>query len=101
MPLRKSRSSRVKSLNLNSISRRGRCARHHFLTDCLSDSHANARMRLKFMRRLPQGKGPDVLIETLEKFLPSTLQGPHKLALILSRGAKRSLAMDRYERRAH
>jgi hypothetical protein len=84
--------------------RRVRYARHHFLSDCLSDqyyeSHANARMKLKFIVRLSQGKGPDISIETLEKFLTSTPQGPHKLALILSQEAKQLLAMDRYERRA-
>ena len=57
-------------------------------------------MKLKFIGRLSQGKGPDISIETLEKFLTSTPQGPHKLALILSREAKQLLAMDRYERRA-
>jgi hypothetical protein len=71
--------------------RRVRYARHHFLSDCLSDqyyeSHANARMKFKFIVRLSQGKGPDISIETLEKFLTSTPQGPHKLALIsFSRG---------------
>jgi hypothetical protein len=84
--------------------RRVRYARHHFLSDCLSDqyyeSHANARMKLKFIVRLSQGKGPDISIETLEKFLTSTPQGPRKLALILSQEAKQLLAMDRYERRA-
>jgi hypothetical protein len=84
--------------------RRVRYARHHFLSDCLSDqyyeSHANARMKLKFIGRLLQGKGPDISIEPLEKFLTSTPQGPHKLALILLQEAKRLLAMDRYERRA-
>jgi len=39
-------------------------------------------------------------METLTKFLTSTLQGPNKLATILSEEAKRLLAMDRYERRA-
>jgi hypothetical protein len=85
--------------------RRVRDARHHSLSDCLSqqyyESHANAPMKLKFIGRLFQGsKEPDISIETLEKFLTSTPQGPHKLALILSQEAKRLLAMDRYERRA-
>jgi hypothetical protein len=74
------------------------------LADCLSDqyyeSHANARMKLKFIGRLLQGKGPDRSIETLEKFLTSTPQGPYKLTLILFQEAKHLLAMDRYERRA-
>jgi hypothetical protein len=79
---------------------RVRRARYHFLSDCLSDSHANARMKLKFIRRLAQRKEPDISIETPEKFLTSTRQGSHKLALILSQEAKQLLAMDRYERRA-
>ncbi len=69
--------------------RRVRYARYHFLSDCLSDQYyespANARMKLKFIGRLLQGKGPDISIEPLEKFLTSTPQGPHKLALILCR----------------
>src|SRR5262245_48748477 len=103
MRLRKSGSSRAESPK-----RRSTCAeyvmRHHFLSGCLSgqyyESHANARMKLKFIGRLLQGKGPEISIETLEKFLTSTPQEPHKLALILSQEAKRLLAMDRYERRA-
>ena len=84
--------------------RRVRYARHHFLSDCLSDqyyeSHANARMKLKLIGHLLQGKGPDISIETLEKFITATPQGPDKLATILSGEAKQLLAMDRYERRA-
>jgi hypothetical protein len=85
--------------------RRVRHARHRFLSDCLSDqyseSHATRRMKLKLIGRLFQGgKEPNISIETLEKFLTSTPQGPHKLALILSQEAKQLLAMDRYERRA-
>jgi hypothetical protein len=84
--------------------RRVRYARHRFLSDCLSskyyDSHANARMKAKVIGQLLRGKGPDISIETLEKFLTSTPQGPHKLALILSQEAKQLLAMDRYEQRA-
>jgi len=57
-------------------------------------------MKLKFIGRLSQGKGPDISIETLEKFLTSTPQEPHKLALILFQEVKQLLAMDRYERRA-
>jgi hypothetical protein len=83
---------------------RVRYARHRFLSGSLSDqyydSHANTRMKVKFIGLVLQGKGPDVSIELLEKFLTSTPQGPHKLALILSQEAKRLLAMDRYERRA-
>jgi hypothetical protein len=83
---------------------RVRCARYHFLADCLSDQYyespANARMKLKFIGCLLQGTGPDISIEPLEKFLTSTPQGPHKLALILSQEAKQLLTMDRYEQRA-
>jgi hypothetical protein len=84
--------------------RRVRHARHHFLSDCLSDqyyeSHANTRMKFKVICRLLSSKAPDMSMEALEKFLTSTPQGPHKFATILSQEAKRLLAMDRYERRA-
>jgi hypothetical protein len=53
-------------------------------------------MKFKFIVRLSQNKGPDISIETLEKFLTSTPQGPHAPALILSQEAKHLLAMDRY-----
>ena len=84
--------------------RRVRYARQQLLSDCLSDryydSHANVQMKFKVVRRLLQGKGPDMSIEALEKFVTSTPQGPHKFATVLSQEAKRLLAMDRYERRA-
>jgi hypothetical protein len=84
--------------------RRVRYARHHFLSDALSnqyyDSHANVRMKAKVIGRLLQAKAPDMSIETLVKFVTSTPQGPHKFATILSQEAKQLLAMDRYERRA-
>ena len=84
--------------------RRVRYARHQLLSDCLSDqyydSHANVQMKFKVVRRLLQGKGPDMSIEALEKFVTSTPQGPHKFATVLSQEAKRLLAIDRYERRA-
>ncbi len=70
------------------------------MRDPYYDSLANVRMKFKVIRRLLQGKGPDMSIETLEEFVTSTPQGPHKLATILSQKAKRLLAMDRYERRA-
>jgi hypothetical protein len=84
--------------------RRVRRARHHFLSDCLSDqyyeSHANTRMKVKVLCRLLSSKAPEMSMEALEKFVTSTPQGPHKLATILSEEAKQLLAMDRYERRA-
>jgi len=79
-------------------------ARHQLLSDALSDQYydslANVRMNFKVIRRILQGKGPDMSIETLEEFVTSTPQGPHKFATILSQEAKQLLAMDRYERRA-
>jgi len=57
-------------------------------------------MNFKVIGRILQGKGPDMSIETLEEFVTSTPQGPHKFATILSQEAKQLLAMDRYERRA-
>jgi len=84
--------------------RRVRYARHQLLSDALSDQYydslANVRMKFKVIRRLLQGKGPDMSIETLEEFVTSTPQGPHKFTTILSQEAKQLLAMDRYERRA-
>ena len=83
--------------------RRVRYARHQFLSDALSkeyyDSYANLRMKLKVLRALLRPNPPDLSMQTL-KFVSSTLQGPDKLATILSREAKKLLAMDRYERRA-
>jgi hypothetical protein len=83
--------------------RRVRYARHQFLSDTLSKqyygSYANVRMKLKVLRALLRSNPPDMSSETLE-FATSTPQGPAKLATILSREAKKLLAMDRYERRA-
>ena len=81
-----------------------RSARHQLLSDALSDqcydSLANVRLKFKGIRRILQGKGPDMSIETLEEFVTSTPQAPHKFATILSQEAKQLLAMDRYERPA-
>ena len=83
--------------------RRVRYARHQFLSDTLSKeyygSYANLRKKLKVLRALLRPNPPDMSMETL-KFVSSTLQGPDKLATILSGEAKKLLAMDRYERRA-
>src|SRR5262249_17345407 len=82
--------------------RRVRYARHQFLSDTLSkeyyDSYANVRMKVKVLRALLRPNPPDISLETLE-FASSTPQGPDKLAAILSGEAKKSVAMDRYERR--
>jgi hypothetical protein len=63
--------------------RRVRYARHQLLSHALADpyyeSRADARMKMA---------------------VTSTPEGPHRFATILSRDAKRLLAMDRYERRA-
>jgi hypothetical protein len=84
--------------------RRVRYARHDFLSDSLSNQHydssARTRMKLKVIRGLLDDSAPAMSIERLAKFLTSTPEGPHKLALILSQEAKQLLAMDRYERRA-
>jgi hypothetical protein len=81
-----------------------RYARHQFLSDALSnryyDSHANVHMKAKVIGCLLRAKAPDLSMETREKFVTSTPQGPNKFATILSQQAKQLLAMDRYERRA-
>jgi hypothetical protein len=83
---------------------RVRYARHHLLSDCLSnqyyDSRANTRMKIKLMHGLLQTNAQVISTETLVNLVTSTPQGPHKLALILTREAERLVAMDRYERRA-
>ena len=68
-----------------------RSARHQLLSDALSDqcydSLANVRLKFKGIRRILQGKGPDMSIETLEEFVTSTPQEPHKFATIPSQEA--------------
>jgi len=54
------------------------------------------RMKVKVLRDLLRPKS----MEVLTKFVISTPQGPHKLAMILLQEAERLLAMHRYERRA-
>jgi hypothetical protein len=85
--------------------RRVRYARHRLLSDALSeqyyDTYANARMKVRIIRELLRPNPTDLMsTEALVKFVTSTPQGPHKLALILSKESKQLLAMDRYERRA-
>jgi hypothetical protein len=84
--------------------RRVRHARHQSLSNTLSQeyySYAKMRMRVKLLRALLRSNPPDISTEALE-FATSnpSLQGPHKLAMILLEEAKELLAMDRYERRA-
>ena len=84
--------------------RRVRHARHQFLSDTLSweyYSYTKMRMKIKILRDLLRPNPPDISMEALE-FATSnpSLEGPDKLATILLEGAKKLLAMDRYERRA-
>ncbi len=84
--------------------RRVRSARHRLLSDALSDpfyeSRADTRMKVAVLSRLVRPRAPDIPIADVSAFLTSTPKGPQKFAVILSREAKRLLAMDRYERRA-
>ena len=82
--------------------RRVRQARHQFLICKLNDPHydsnANMREKFAFLRRLVRSTRREIPRETLNKVMASTLEGPGKLATILSE--KTMLALDRYERRA-
>jgi hypothetical protein len=95
--------------------RRVRCARHQLLTRSLTDPYyetradkrqkeADKRQKKKVLVRLMRKNAlvPALAaLEALEQCDPrSTLEGPHKFAIILSEEAKELLAMDRYERRA-
>jgi hypothetical protein len=84
--------------------RRVRYARHQLLSDAFNnpyyESRADTRMKVAVLSRLLRPRAPDILIAALSAFLTSTPVGPQKFALILSREARRLLAMDRYERRA-
>jgi hypothetical protein len=84
--------------------RRVRQARHQFLCRTLGDpyydSRANGRRKLRVLGGILQGKSPAMSIEDLDEFVVSNLEGPDKLATILSQEAKRLEALDRYERRA-
>ena len=100
MPTRKPRSSARRVAEAQIDLRRVRCARHQLLSNALSDpyyaSHANVRMKMKFLGRL-RAKAPDISMESVAKVVP---QVPHRLATILSQEVRQLLAMDRYERRA-
>jgi hypothetical protein len=65
-------------------------------------SHTKMRRKVKILCALLRPNPPDISMEALEFATsnPGLLQGPHKLATILSQEAKELLAMDRYERRA-
>jgi hypothetical protein len=84
--------------------RRVRQARHEFLCRTLSDpyyhSRANDRHKLRVLGDMLQGKCPKMSMEELDEFVVSNLEGPDKLAMILSQEAQRLEALDRYERRA-
>jgi hypothetical protein len=97
---------------------RVRYARHQLLSCALADSYyetradkrqkeADKRQMEKAFARSMRKNALDLAIaalDTLEALkqldLPSTLEGPRKLAIILSEEAKQLSAMDRYERRA-
>jgi hypothetical protein len=82
--------------------RRVRCARHQLLSKALSnpyyDTRANVREKLAALANLLRN-APDVPI-ALEKYRTTTLEGPHKLATILSQEVEQLSLMDRYGRRA-
>jgi hypothetical protein len=84
--------------------RRVRQARHQLLTDALRnsyyDSRANVRAKARLLGNLLRPNTTEIPIAALTNILSSTPQGDDKLALILSREAKRLKALDRYERRA-
>ena len=84
--------------------RRVRHARNHFLNDLLNDkyyeSRASRREKIALIFELLRPNAPDIPEPALSKYLTSTLQGPEKLAIILSQEAKKLLVLDRYERRA-
>jgi hypothetical protein len=85
--------------------RRVRYARHQALTNSLPaqhyDTRAYVRMKIKEMKNILRGKAPDLeSTKASMKGAPLTLEGPQKLAVVLSQNAKHLLAIDRYERRA-
>ena len=84
--------------------RRVRYARHQLLSEALSDpyyeSRASTREKVRILGQLLRPNAPDIPMATLEAYVTSTPQGPHKFATILSEETKRLVALDRYERRA-
>ena len=84
--------------------RRVRYARHQLLSNALRnpyyESRTDRRAKLKVMCSVLRTNAPEISMAALTKFLSSTPQGPEKFAIVLSKEAKRLLAMDRYERLA-
>jgi hypothetical protein len=84
--------------------RRVRHARHQFLSDRFSDpyyeSRATTREKIALIKYLLRSNAPDLSGTGMVQSLTSTLEGPQKLATVLSQEVKTLLAMDRYERRA-
>ena len=70
------------------------------MSDPYYGSRANDRRKLRVLGGLLQGQSLEMSIEDLDEFVVSNLEGPDKLATILSQEAKRLEALDRYERRA-
>jgi len=83
--------------------RRVRDARHQLLSGALSNPYdevrGNVRDKRAVLRHLLRD-APDVPVAGLAKYLTTTLEGPHKLATILSQEFEQLSLMDRYERRA-
>ncbi len=84
--------------------RRVRHARHQFLTNTMSnptyDSRANVLKIVKILGQFIRPDAPEMSSEDWTELVTAKLQGPQKLAMILSQETKQLLAMDRYERRA-
>jgi hypothetical protein len=84
--------------------RRVRDARYQLLCQAINnphyDSRAKVRKKVTLIGRLLKPNAPEVPFEALEKYVTTTPQGPHKLALILSQEIQKLSVMDRYERRA-
>jgi hypothetical protein len=84
--------------------RRVRYARHHLLSNALSDpyydSRANVRQKIPVIGSFLRPNQPEIPIADLEKYLACRPQSPDKFSAILSQEVKQLLALDRYERRA-
>ena len=77
---------------------RVRAARHQLLSRQLTDPHYEPRTNAREMRGLRLLNALGISAEAAKS--PTSLEGPRKLAAILSSEDKNLLAMDRYERRA-
>ena len=84
--------------------RRVRDARQLLLSQALGNpcygDRATVRRKMTLLCQILGRKPPEISTETLEKCVNSTLEGPRKLAAILSEEVRQLAAMDRYERRA-